>query len=245
MSHWLQPEFNPQLATGQVDVWLFQLNISQPRIKQFYPLLSVEEKQRSERLVNFIHRKRMIAAHGFMRTVLSLYLQRPAESLEFVRAEKGKPSLKRRLHEPELQFNLSHSHNLAIVALANAQSLGVDIEYINPKHEWKKIIHRFFTDTEQSAIFSLPEAQQEQAFYQVWTRKEAHMKVTGQGLHLGPGQFTVTVPPQAAAFIENHKQPDDRQWFMQDLRLPESFSVYRGCLSSDQPIEQLGQYLFS
>ncbi|MFW2371491.1 MAG: 4'-phosphopantetheinyl transferase family protein [Gammaproteobacteria bacterium] len=245
MINWLNPELNPQLKAGDVDVWLFHMNISQPRIEQFYPLLSAEEKDRSERLINFIHRKRLIAAHGFMRTVLSLYLQRPAQSLQFVRAHRGKPSLKQAAHEPGIQFNLSHSHNLAILAVANSQALGIDIEFMNRKHEWKKIIHRFFTNTEQSAIFSLPETQQEQAFYQVWTRKEAHMKVTGEGLHLGPDQFTVTVPPQAAAFVENHKQPDERQWFMQDLKLPDTFDEYLSCLSSDQPIEQLTQYLFT
>ena len=245
MINWLKPDLNPQLEPGKVDIWLFHLNIAEPRIKQLYPLLSAEEKDRSERLVNFIHRKRMIAAHGFMRTVLSLYLQQPAESLEFTRANRGKPSLKQTTDEADIQFNLSHSHNLAILAVADRQALGIDIEFMDRKHEWKKIIHRFFTEIEQAAIFSLPEAQQEHAFYQVWTRKEAHMKVTGQGLHLGPGQFTVTVPPEAAAFIENHKLPDDRQWFMQDLSLPDTFDQYRGCLSSDQPVTQLTQYLFS
>lgn len=245
MIDWHKPELNPQLEVGKVDVWLFYLNIAQPRINQFYPLLSAEEKGRSERLVNFIHRKRMIAAHGFMRTVLSLYLQQPAESLEFIRAEKGKPSLKRLADKPDIQFNLSHSHNLAILAIAQNQILGIDIEYRDRKHEWKKIIHRFFTDAEQAGIFSLPETQQEQAFYQVWTRKEAHMKVTGQGLHLAPNHFTVSVPPQAAAFIKNHKQPDDRKWFMRDLSLPDRFDQYASCLSSDQPIIQLTQYLFA
>lgn len=245
MSHWLKPNPQPQLANGAVDVWLFHLNLAQPRINQFYPLLSAEEKGRSERLINFIHRKRMIAAHGFMRTVLASYLQRPAQSLEFTRANRGKPSLKPLSNEPDIQFNLSHSHNLAILAVAINQALGIDLEFMDRKHEWKKIIHRFFSNREQAAIFSLPEAQQEQAFYQVWTRKEAHMKVTGQGLHLGPSQFTVSVPPQAAAFIENHKQPDDQQWFMQDLSLPETFDQYRSCLSSNQPVEQLTQYVFT
>ncbi|MCW8957014.1 MAG: 4'-phosphopantetheinyl transferase superfamily protein [Gammaproteobacteria bacterium] len=245
MTHWLKPNPSPQLNTGSVDIWLFQLNIAEPRIKQLYPLLSAEEKDRSERLINFIHRKRMIAAHGFMRSVLSLYLQRPPESLEFIRANRGKPSLIQLTNEADIQFNLSHSHNLAILAVADSQALGIDIEFMDRKHEWKKIIHRFFSNTEQAAIFKLPEAQQELAFYQVWTRKEAHMKVTGQGLHLGPGQFTVSVPPEAAAFIENHKQPDDRQWYMQDLSLPDMFDQYRSCLSSDRPITQLSQYLFS
>lgn len=245
MTHWLKPNPDPQLDAGNVDVWLFHLNIAQPRISQFYPLLSAEEKERSERLINSIHRKRMIASQGFLRTVLSLYLQRPAESLEFIRAERGKPSLKRLTEEPDIQFNLSHSHNLAILALAHKQTLGIDIEYSNPKHKWKKIIHRFYTEAEREAIFNLPESQQEQAFYQVWTRKEAHMKVTGQGLHLAPHHFTVSVPPDAAAFIENHKQPDDRDWFMQDLRLPETFNQYRSCLSSNQQITELNHYLFT
>lgn len=245
MSHWQKPHPEPVIDTGIVDLWLFHLNIAQPQIKQFYPLLSQEEKQRSERLVNFIHRKRMIASQGFLRSVLASYLKQPAETLKFRRAERGKPSLDSVSTYPDLQFNLSHSHNLAILAVARQQELGIDIEYMQKKHNWKKIVHRFFTESEQQAINRLPEEHQKQAFYQVWTRKEAHMKVTGLGLHLAPGHFTVTVPPQDAAFIENHKQPSKAQWFMQDLNLPETFDDYRGCLSSDQPIEQLRQYLFS
>lgn len=244
MTPWLIPSQNNSLEEAEVHIWLAHLTVSPPRIKQYYPLLSREEKERSERFVHFIHRKRFIASHGFMRTALATYLPCNAEDLVFKKAEKGKPVLVSQKPSESLHFNLSHSHNLALLAISKNKAVGIDVEYMDRKNEWKKIIQRFFTPEEQQALFSLPEDQQQQAFFKVWTRKEAHMKVIGEGLYLSPTQFTVSVPPEQPAFIHYINKKTDRHWQMQDIVFQEMFKDYCGCLSVEDGFSELKQFVF-
>jgi len=243
MSDWLSHTQRQPLEPDQVHAWLFHLNFTPPAIKRFYPLLSQDEKERSERFVHFIHRKRYIASQGFVRTVLSWYADLAPEALVFAKAEHGKPHLCG--EDLNIQYNLTHSNNLAMLSVSRHET-GIDVEYLDRKNEWQGIIRRFFTPEEQQAIFSLPEDQQHTAFFQVWTRKEAHMKVTGQGLHLSPSAFEVSVPPTPARLIAVKKQPqlDTSQWHMQDLILPESAHDYCACVSVACTRPVIRQYLF-
>ena len=241
MNDWQSPASFKQLHDNEIHVWLFHLNTTPPAIKRFYPLLSDAEKARSERLVHFMHRKRFIAAHGFMRSVLALYIQQPAESLQFDKGEHGKPFLVNNL---TIHFNLSHSQDIAMLAVASRDT-GIDIECINRKHEWQKIMHRFYTESEQQKILALPDNLQQRAFYQVWTRKEAHMKVTGQGLHLAPGQFTVSVPPEPAVLLDAKIKQDINRWNMYDIELPPSAKDYCACASLNGPADHVMKFLFS
>ncbi len=242
MTRWQPPTENMNLDDDTVHIWLCHLNISPPRMKQFYPLLSDREKERSERFVNFIHRKRFIAAHGFMRTALASYTPQSADELIFNKSDKGKPSL---INEANIQFNLSHSHNLACLAICKQHAIGVDIEYMDRKNQWQKLIRRFFTAEEQTKIFALPEPEQQQAFFQVWTRKEAHMKVTGLGLHLSPTRFTVSVPPEPPAFIEYLNSDESSIWHMNEIQMPDNFKQYCGCYSATSNFNHQAHFLFS
>ena len=246
MNSWLAaPEGDLDLKENNIDVWLFHLNMSIPRIKHFYPLLSDDEKERSEKFHNHIHRKRFIASHGFMRSILSRYLGEPADQLIFNKGDNGKPFLELSESQPGIQFNLSHSHNMALLGVCQNNELGIDIEYMNRKNDWHGIIKRFFTEAEQKKIFSLPEDQQQKAFFTTWTRKEAHMKVTGLGLRLAPGQFTVSTPPDNARLIEyiNDHEINSEQWSMSDIEMPELAKDYCGCLSYQGKINTISQYM--
>lgn len=247
MADWQQAH-NPQdMADNEVHVWMFHMNTTPPGIKRCYPLLSADEKERSERFVHFMHRKRYIASHGFLRLVLARYLQIEPQYIEYDKKDHNKPILKRAVHGEGLQFNLSHSNHFAMLAVSHRLELGMDVEYMDRKHQWQKLIRRFFTEPEQQAIFALPYAQQEQAFFQVWTRKEAHMKVTGQGLHLAPTRFTVSVPPQPAQLlaVDDLSAEQLGQWNMYDIHLPESARAYCACLSVAGVAEDIQQYIFS
>jgi len=241
---WHEQQTNTKLEEGEIHVWLSYLNLHEARLKHLYPLLDEKEKERSERFKFYKHRKRFIASHGFMRSVLSLYLDTPAEQLEFNTGEKGKPELILAKEQPDLRFNLSHSNNLALLAIRQSDEVGVDVEFMERRNEWNKIIKRFFTEPEQKAIFSLPEDQQRAAFFKVWTRKEAHMKVTGQGLYLSPTQFTVSTPPEAAKFIEHLNGDDNNDWHMQDILLPEMFNEYVACLSTAREYNSVMNFVF-
>lgn len=245
MSKWYNQESFIDLADNDVHIWLNYLNVHEARIKHLYPLLSSEEKERSERFKFYKHRKAFIASHGFMHNVLACYIDANANEIEFTQTEFGKPSIIDIQNKANIQFNLSHSGNMAILAVCKQNAVGIDIEYAERKVDWKGISKRFFTPNEQEQLSKLTEEEQREAFFQIWTRKEAHMKVTGQGLSLAPTQFEVSVPPQAANFIENLKNEDDNFYKMQDILLPEMFKDYYACLSADFDFSKTTQFIHS
>lgn len=201
--------------------------------------LDGDETARSTRLANSKLKRRFVVAHTFMRRVLSLYAHQNAADLAFVRGEYGKPALV----NSQLHFNLSHSRDLAILAIAG-KPVGIDVEFMEKHCEWKEIMQRFYTEIEVNKILELPLEKQYEAFLKVWTRKEAHMKVTGQGLHLSPSEFTVSVPPEDAELNFLASEQDVKQWNMFDLALPDTANEYRACLSVEGPVSQIVKYIY-
>ena len=231
------------LSDDEVHVWASYLNAHEARLKHLYPLLSNAEKERSERFKFYKHRKAFIASHGFLHSVLAQYVEPTDDGFEFIYGKQGKPCLIESQNKQNIQFNLSHSNNLALLAICKNKNIGIDVEYTKRKSDWQGIIKRFFTPAEQNKIFKLPESEQKNAFFQVWTRKEAHMKVTGLGLHLSPTQFEVSVPPEAAKFIENLKNQDNQFYKMKTIILPDSFSDYQACLSANFDFNKIIQFI--
>lgn len=242
---WYSQDSHKDLGNNEVHIWLSYLNVHEARLKHLYPLLSSEEKERSERFKFYKHRKTFIASHGFLHTVLSYYINKPADEIQFSQTEHGKPYISEESNPGHIQFNLSHSGNLAILAICKTHPVGVDIECKERNTDWSGIIKRFFIQSEQEAIFKLPEDSQKDAFFQVWTRKEAHMKVTGLGLSLNPTQFEVSVPPEAAAFLGNTKSSDNNFYKMQDIILPDMYKDYYACLSAGFDFEKISLFVHS
>ncbi len=230
MTQWLKPDSSLKLKENTVHIWLNYLNIHEARLKHLYPLLSTEEKERSERFKFYKHRKRFIASHGFTRSVLENYIDTPASEIIFKSNDKGKPALDKRTHNTNIHFNLSHSNNIALLAIVANHEIGIDVEYLDRKNDWKGIIKRFYTADEQAGILELPEDQQQNAFFQMWTRKEAYMKALGLGLYLSPNKFSLTTPPEKPALVKHlsdkYKEPEIINFG--DIQLPESYGDYCG-----------------
>ncbi len=244
-NNWYSQESFSDINNTEIHIWLNYLNVHEARIKHLYPLLTAAEKERSERFKFYKHRKAFIASHGFMHMVLANYLNIEADEIEFEHTQQGKPFLVESQNRENIQFNLSHSNNMAILAVCKQHEVGIDIEYAGRKIDWLGISKRFFTANEQQVFFKLPEAEQKAAFFKIWTRKEAHMKVTGKGLALAPTQFEVSVPPAEAAFIANLKTEEDKQYWMQEISLPEMFKDYYCCLSADFEFTKVTQFIQS
>jgi len=232
-----------ELSDSEIHIWVNYLNVHEARIKHLYPLLSDAEKERSERFKFYKHRKAFIASHGFMHTVLAYYINTTAAEIEFSHGEFGKPSLIDNQNPYNIQFNLSHSNNIAMLAICRQHSVGVDVEYAERKTDWEGISKRFFTKNEQDLLFSLDKDSQKNAFFQIWTRKEAHMKVTAKGLSLSPNEFEVSVPPADAEFIGHSKKSDNNFYKMQDILLPDMFNDYFACLSADFDFSEVAQFI--
>lgn len=85
----------------------------------------------------------------------------------------------------ELDFNWSHSGELAVVALARGVAPGVDVECMRPRPRAMDLARRFFHPQETAALQAMPAAGRERAFFELWTAKEAVLKATGHGISFG------------------------------------------------------------
>lgn len=151
-------------------------------------LLNVDELQRADRFVTEELRRRFRIAHGVLRSVLKRMLA--CEDLQFAIGSHGKPALS---GDHPLHFNLSHSGDRALLALAWERSIGVDLERHQDRTEVVALAQRWFSPTESATLRGLNEAEQRAAFFATWTHKEAVVKALGTGLHTPLDQFSVTV----------------------------------------------------
>jgi 4'-phosphopantetheinyl transferase len=94
-----------------------------------------------------------------------------------------------------LNFSVSHSGGRVVLAFSRGIAVGVDIELIRPKVEIEAIVRRYFSPLEAEPFLSLPAARRTEAFFAVWTRKEAFVKARGEGLTCPLDAFAVTVEP--------------------------------------------------
>lgn len=119
--------------------------------------------------------------------------------LRFQYGADGKPGLAPAFAQGGLQFNVSHSGSLLLVAVVAGAPVGVDLERHRPLHDRDGLVRRYFSEAENRAYFDLPEAQRHEAFFAAWARKEALVKALGRGLRFPLRDFDVSLKPEGAA----------------------------------------------
>lgn len=192
-----------KLSPQEVHVWhtSFSDHLQHDEVAGFLTTLSSDEQARAQRFHFAKDRDRFIIARGLLRKILSHYLSVKPEQLQFNYNPYGKPEL---LNYTHIQFNLSHSHDIALFAIGQ-QSVGVDIEYLGRTCDINAIAARYFSVEEYQTINSLAGNQKIQAFFNGWARKEAFLKAIGKGLSYPLNQVEVTLhPEQSANFIAFH-----------------------------------------
>jgi 4'-phosphopantetheinyl transferase len=184
----------PALTPTAVHVWAFPLDLSPERIAELTTTLSSDERERAGRFSVEQLRHRFIAGRGGMRTVIADYLQVAPAELEFSYTSKGKPAFAAPSAIP-LHFNLAHSHELALLSVTRRAEVGVDVEKIRPFPNAEDIAERFFSAGEIAALKILPPTARDAAFFHLWTRKEAWLKATGDGIAESLSKFEVEFLP--------------------------------------------------
>jgi 4'-phosphopantetheinyl transferase len=186
--------------------------------------LSADELARAKRLRLPADRHRFIASRGALRQILSGYLNTEAQRLRFRYGPHGKPSLAGPaepcpLEQPPLHFSLSHSADLALVAVSRGRRVGVDVERVCADVS-SEVVARCFSRREQDELQSLPAHIQHLAFFDCWTRKEAYLKARGEGLSIPLHRFDVSLAPgQPARLLHSAGDPDEcSRWSLADLR---------------------------
>ncbi len=186
---WLSPPEHPTLADGEVHVWRVPLCLPDARIEGLWHTLDATERRKAESYRFERHRRRYIAATGALRSLLGRYMGVQAAGVRFVYGAHGKPIL---AAERAIEFNLSHSGDLALCAVARGRALGVDVERLRAIDEAEGIAEQFFAPGERAALRELPPSARAEAFLRCWTCKEAYLKARGEGLTASLDRFEVT-----------------------------------------------------
>lgn len=192
------------------------LEVSDEELARCRALLDDEERARADRFRFARHARRFTVARAFLRTTLGEVLGRPARSIEMEVSEHGKPFLPRR----ELHFNLSHSHELAVIAIAETR-VGVDVEHVRPMPDAVRLAERFFAPEEIDALRNFED--RDQAFFGIWTAKEAYLKALGAGIALLPlNSFAVSTDPDAPSLLRADND-DPSRWQLSRARVPDGY----------------------
>jgi 4'-phosphopantetheinyl transferase len=216
---WKPPPESLELPADEVHVWRAPLDVAPSRLPGLQGALSDDERQRAARFLLQRHRDRFIVARAALRDVLARYLGVRPEELAFRYARHGKPSLETEAGSHWLRFNLTHSHDLALVALARDRELGVDVEHLHRQVEAERIAERFFSPREAAVLLDLPAGMRHEAFFACWTRKEAYVKAQGGGLTIPLDRFHVSLAPgEPAALLATDDAPEEAaRWSMRTL----------------------------
>lgn len=169
-------EDSPDRTLTSIDLWKIYIPAHLHKIDQFSALLSPDEKSRVARYHQQKDKNRFVIGRGMLRQVLSYYISRPPEQVQFLAGINSKPYIQ---HALPIEFNLSYSNEQIVVAVAS-QPIGVDIEFIHPDFDYKLLLDACFMDREINVIVNAADPRQE--FFLFWTRKEALLKATALGL---------------------------------------------------------------
>ncbi len=216
-----------KLTPATSHIWLLKLEPAQPEVLLNYQtILSSDELKRANQFKRRQLQERFIITRATLRQLLGHYLEQPAKDIVFSYSNKGKPSI----FNHSLAFNLSHSGNYVAYAFTLHQAIGIDIEKIDLTIDLA-IAKRFFHPQEFKALVELPSNQQAQAFFHLWTQKEAILKASGLGIVAGLHKIQVSCT-QPAQLISN--EIDDITWKLQSF---EPASNYAACIATQEVTE--------
>jgi len=194
-SGWPSPPTHPALAGDEIHVWCAGLDKPVSDLHAFAGLLSESERKRADRFLLDRDRHRFIVRHGLLRMILGRYLNMDPAHLAFTYESRGKPMVCLPDDTPPFQFNLSHSNGLALIGATRQAALGVDVEQVRFVPEADQIAAKFFSPQESAVLNAIPEEQKMEAFFNCWTRKEAYLKATGEGIADALPRIEVSLTP--------------------------------------------------
>ncbi len=216
---WSSPKETPRLLPDEVHLWLLRLEGQELALEDLRETLSGDEQTKARGFRFERLRRRYIVCRGILRKLIGDYLQQEPSQIRFQYQAKGKPVLDKRSSEG-LQFNLSHSEGIALLALTRHREIGVDVEFVRLLSDAKKIAERFFSQRERADLGGVASKDQTAAFFNCWTRKEAYLKARGEGMSRELDQFSVSlVPGEPARLLSVQWDPKEvGRWSMLSLR---------------------------
>lgn len=226
------------IDSGTLHVWRVTINTSDFH-DQDWSILSADEKKRGERFKITASRNVFVQARAAMRQILARYLNTKPEDLTFSSGKHGKLFLEQK----PLQFNLSHSGDIALLAVTRDIDVGVDIERIDPTRAGDAIVRRYFSTRERDA-FAVVDEDRTSAFFRIWTRKEAVIKMLGEGLACPLDSFDIDVDANNPRLLDFRREGimDKESWQLININ---ARGGYTACIALAKPCVNADGFDFS
>lgn len=199
---WQSAPADLTISNTEIHIWRVVLDRAASEIHNLAQTLSESELQRADRFHFDRDKNSFIIRRSALRSILSRYLNIAPNLVQFSYGPCGKPELAAKFHST-LCFNSSHSQGLALYAVTRSRKIGIDIEQIRPLPDMESIVERFFSQQENAAFKAVSAEQKLAAFFNCWTRKEAYIKATGDGLSFPLDRFSVSLTPGEPAQLLN------------------------------------------
>lgn len=227
---WAPPPAILQLGPSDIHLWRLPLDLREEGLRQFRRYLCDDEFRRADRYKIPSATRRFVAARGWLRLILGRYLETAPSSLRFEYGEHGKPRLGRDGGGTPPCFNLSHAHELMLLAISWSFELGVDIEWAGRGLKADGIARRFFMESEWRDIESHAAEFRDRRFLEYWTCKEAILKGRGLGIieGLDDVQIQLGTGPEARV-VSRSESPGEARWRL--FKLPDPAPDYLASLA--------------
>jgi 4'-phosphopantetheinyl transferase len=236
-------ETQTPLPDDEVHLWRVDLAVVAQPEQRWQQILSADERTRAARFHFPKDRKYFTATRALLRIILGSYVGCNPTELSFRYSVKEKPSLNRNLDrtlnrtsdrvphpasshsESQVEFNVSHSGDVALLAFSRGRTLGVDVEQLREIFDQAAIARRFFSEQEQTQLAELPPSEQHLGFFRCWTRKEAYIKAQGAGLSLPLDRFDVSLKTgeRNALLSTRPDETEAAQWSLQEVPAGEGY----------------------
>ena len=176
------------LKNTRIDIWQYPLHTT---FAEATSLLAPDEIIRANRYYFHRHQRRFTIARAMLRQILAKYSAVSASELLFDQNEYGKPSL---INTPKLEFSLSHSGDIALLAVGSEYPMGIDLEFFAAR-PYAGIGGHMFSPVENTALQNTQNSLKPLAFFHIWAQKEALIKACGLGLSYPTQAFDVPALP--------------------------------------------------
>jgi 4'-phosphopantetheinyl transferase len=188
----------PPLQAGSCQLWWASTSAAGPHLLD---VLDDEERHRHAGFLRAEDRALFLVSHALTRVVAAHHVAVAPRAVRYAgtvaRSEKprfGGPA-------SELEFSISHSGACVVVAISRAVTIGVDVERVMVPAPDGSLLAAVLGATERQAFMAMPSAARPWAFCRYWTRKEAVLKATGDGLQIAPARIAVSAPMTAPALV--------------------------------------------
>jgi 4'-phosphopantetheinyl transferase len=196
----------PSLMPNRAHVWQANLNLPENVLAELQTFLTSEELSRAGKFLLPQARRQFIISRGLLKYFVGNYLEIPPAKVQFAQNTYGKPFVN------NLEFNLSHSNDLVLLAFSHSRPIGVDIEQVRSNLDYEGIARKNFSQAENKILHSLSGTPKLRAFFEIWTMKEACIKAVGKGLSIPLTHFGVSLAQVQTVQLE-------QLWTVQKLSL--------------------------